>query len=46
MIVVGTLTDLEVVLLLLLLDPVQRLLLRVDAQREAAGSRGQDAVLH
>lgn len=40
------LTDLEVVLLLLLLDPVECLLLRVDAQRETAGPSGQDAVLH
>lgn len=40
------LTDLEVVLLLLLFDPVECLLLRVDAQREAAGSGGQNAVLH
>lgn len=46
MIDVEIVTDLEVVHLLLLLDPVERLLLRVDAQREAAGTGGQDAVLH
>eukprot|EP00976_Prorocentrum_cordatum_P024409 496918-Prorocentrum_minimum.AAC.2 len=34
------------VLALALLDPVHRLHLRVDAQREAVRARGEDAVLH
>ena len=39
-------SDFEVVLLFLLLDPVEGLLLGVDAQWEPAGSGGQVAVLH
>ena len=37
---------LEVVLLLLLLDPVERLLLWIDAHGEAAGAGGEDTVLY
>ena len=37
---------LQVVLLLLLLDPLERLLLRIDAIGEATRLRCQDAVLH
>jgi len=38
--------NLQIVLLLLLFDPVEGLLLGVNAQGEAAGSGGQDAILH
>ena len=37
---------LEVVVLLLLFDPVERLLLRVNTEREPGALRGEDAVLH
>lgn len=39
-------TNLEVVLSLLLLDPGERLRLRIYAEREARGARGQDTVLY
>ena len=37
---------LEVVLLLLVLDPLEGLLLGVDTQRETRGAGGQDSVLN
>jgi hypothetical protein len=36
----------QVVLLFLPLDPVEGLLLGVDAEREAAGAGGEDAILN